>query len=171
MNVDKYPDFEALAEAEAAGVDYRIVLRRDSLAFALVSPHGGGIEPGTSEIADAIAGDDHSFYAFEGLKSSRNSDLHVTSTRFDEPMCLALLDHCGRVVTIHGEQRSDDGEPVFVGGLDEAFGRRLSRSLRSQGFDVRTHPDPDLRGREPENLCNRGTTGAGVQSSSLEACG
>ena len=28
---------------------------------------------------------------------------------------------------------------------------------------MRVHPDCDLQGHEPENLCNRGTSGAGVQ--------
>jgi phage replication-related protein YjqB (UPF0714/DUF867 family) len=68
-----------------------------------VAPHGGGIEPGTSELADAIAGSDLSFYTFEGLKSSGNTDLHITSTRFDEPMCLTLLASSSVVVTLHGE--------------------------------------------------------------------
>ena len=84
---DKYPDFATLARNERAGVDFGILVRRARPAFAIVSPHGGGIEPGTSEIADGIAVLDFSYYAFEGLKSQGNSDLHITSTRFDEPMC------------------------------------------------------------------------------------
>lgn len=43
------------------------------------APHGGGIEPGTSEIADAIGGERGSFYTFGGLKSSGTADLHITS--------------------------------------------------------------------------------------------
>jgi Poly-gamma-glutamate hydrolase len=79
------------------------LVRRARPKFALVAPHGGGIEPGTSELADAIAGSDLSFYTFEGLKSSGNTDLHITSTRFDEPMCLTLLASSSVVVTLHGE--------------------------------------------------------------------
>jgi phage replication-related protein YjqB (UPF0714/DUF867 family) len=160
---DKYADFATLARNERAGVDFGILVRRARPAFAIVSPHGGGIEPGTSEIADGIAALDFSCYAFEGLKSQGNSDLHITSTRFDEPMCLTLIGQSEIVITIHGEHSDDDGEGVFVGGLDAPLGRRLGRALRSKGFVVGRHPDPRLQGLEPTNLCNRGTSAQGVQ--------
>jgi phage replication-related protein YjqB (UPF0714/DUF867 family) len=160
---DKYPDFRTLARHERAGVDYRFVLRLGVPALAVVMPHGGGIEPGTSEIGDAIAGEDFSFYAFEGLKASDNGDLHITSTRFDEPTCLALIKASTTVLTIHGEHSEADGEGVFVGGRDAAQGRRLGAALRAKGFAVSRHADPDLQGLEPANLCNRGRSGQGVQ--------
>lgn len=160
---DKYPNFETLSRKERSGIDFGILVRRAKPAFAIVSPHGGGIEPGTSEIADATAGAELSYYAFEGLKSSGNSDLHITSTRFDEPLCLTLVGESEVVVTIHGEHSDEDGAGIFVGGLDEKLGRRLGKALRSEGFVVGRHPDPDLQGIEPENLCNRGKSGQGVQ--------
>jgi phage replication-related protein YjqB (UPF0714/DUF867 family) len=42
--------------------------------LAVVALHGGGIEPGSSEIANDIAGEESSFYAFEGLKAPDNTD-------------------------------------------------------------------------------------------------
>ena len=160
---DKYPNFAALEQHERSGIDYCIAIRREEPAFAIVAPHGGGIEPGTSEIADAIACQRWSFYTFEGLKRSGNSGLHITSTHFDEPMCLILLGDTSRVVTIHGEESEADGEGVFVGGLDAESGARIGASLIEKGFDVRKHPDCNLQGLDPQNICNRGTGGAGVQ--------
>lgn len=160
---DNYPNFDALARSETAGVDYRILLRQAGGAFAVVAPHGGGIEPGTSELADAAAGEEHSFYAFEGLKRSGNAVLHITATRFDEPLCLTLIARSAVVVTLHGEHGTDDGEGVFLGGLDDALGQRVRAALEARGFEVGRHPDPGLQGKEPTNLCNRGTSGRGVQ--------
>jgi phage replication-related protein YjqB (UPF0714/DUF867 family) len=160
---DKYPDFATLAQHERSGVDYRVLVRRDAPALAIIAPHGGGIEPGTSEIADAIAGETSSFYAFEGLKERGNADLHITSTRFDEPMCLLLLGHSSVVVTLHGEESEDDGEGVFLGGLDCDLGPAIGNELTRAGFDVRKHENPDLQGLDKRNICNRGTSGAGVQ--------
>jgi phage replication-related protein YjqB (UPF0714/DUF867 family) len=160
---DKYRNFAALARKERSGIDYDVLVRRARPAFAIVAPHGGGIEPGTSEIADAVAEGTHSFYTFEGLKTSGNSDLHITSTRFDEPMCLIVLGVSEVVVTVHGEHSEGDGEGVFVGGLDLGRGKRIADVLTGNGFDVRTHGDPKLQGREPRNLCNRGVSHAGVQ--------
>src|SRR5262249_61887052 len=100
---DTYRNFAALARKERSGIDYDVLVRRARTAFAIVAPHGGGIEAGTSELADAVAGATHSFYTFEGLKPSGNRDLHITSTRFDEPMCLSLIGASDVVVTLHGE--------------------------------------------------------------------
>jgi phage replication-related protein YjqB (UPF0714/DUF867 family) len=160
---DKYPNFDVLSRNEVSGTDYQISVRRAKDAFAVVAPHGGGIEPGTSEIAHAIAAGEFSFYAFEGLKSSGNTDLHITSTRFDEPMCLTLIRQSGIVLTIHGENSDGNGEPVFLGGQDAELGQLVDAALTAAGFEVRQHEDPRLQGVEPCNVCNRGTTGRGVQ--------
>jgi phage replication-related protein YjqB (UPF0714/DUF867 family) len=160
---DRYSNFEELSRNETAGVHYRILLRQAQTAFAILTPHGGKIEAGTSEIADAIAGEEFSFYAFEGLKPAGNADLHITSTRFDEPMCLTAIARSERVVTIHGEHSEADGEVVFIGGLDGELGASLDDALTAKGFEVRRHSDPGLQGREPKNVCNRGTFGKGVQ--------
>ena len=159
----EYPNFDILSRNEVSGIDYRISVRRAKDTFAVVAPHGGGIEPGTSEIADAIAAGEFSFYAFEGLKLSGNTELHITSTRFDEPMCLTLIRHSDIVLTIHGEDSDENGEPVFIGGQDAGLGQSISEALTASGFEVRQHPDPRLQGVEPCNVCNRGTTGKGVQ--------
>jgi phage replication-related protein YjqB (UPF0714/DUF867 family) len=160
---DAYPNFAALARCERAGFDYRVLVRRAESGFAVVAPHGGGIEAGTSEVASAIAGDKYSCYEFEGLKPSGNSVLHITSTHFDEPMCLNLLGCSAVILTVHGEHGTEDGEGVFVGGLNGTLGAAIGGALLRSGFDVRKHQSPNLQGREPENLCNRGTSLAGVQ--------
>ena len=160
---DAYHDFEALAQHERSGIDYGIFVRRAEPAFAIVAPHGGGIEPGTSEIADAIARQRWSFYSFEGLKRKGSGIMHITSTRFDEPMCLLLLGVTNRVVTIHGEESDDDGEGVFLGGRDVELGASIGYQLTDAGFNVLRHPDPNLQGLDRKNICNRGTAGAGVQ--------
>jgi phage replication-related protein YjqB (UPF0714/DUF867 family) len=160
---DTYPNFAALARSERAGIDFGIAARQAKPAFAVVAVHGGGIEPGTSELADAVARESLSFYDFAGLKRSGNADLHITSTRFDEPICLDILARSAVIVTLHGEHGEEDGEGVFIGGLDETLADRVASELARKGFDVRKHADPQLQGREKKNVCNRGTSGAGVQ--------
>lgn len=157
---DRYPNFAALAAAQPQGA-FSIHVRDTGSPLVVVAPHGGAIEPGTSEIARAIAGDDLSLYLFEGTRPERNGELHLTSTRFDEPRCLALVAAAERVLTIHGENR--DEEAVYLGGRDEAALAALRASLAANGFAALEHPDPALLGRHPKNLCNRGRSGAGVQ--------
>ncbi len=148
-------------EFERKGVDYSVTFREVPGAIAVLAPHGGGIEPGTSEIADAIAGLYLSFYAFEGLKSKGNGRLHITSTRFDEPRCLALLQNsCGALI-IHGE--SSDIQAVFIGGRNSLMRERLANVLTARNFPVMVHDNPDLQGANLLNICNHCGTQGGVQ--------
>jgi len=158
---ETYASFSELAENEKRGKDFRVRCRMRPSTTVVLAPHGGGIEPGTSEVAAAIAGDDLSFYAFEGIKSRRNGCLHITSTDFDEPRCVALVQASKRVLSIHGEGSGQ--KVVFLGGRDEGSLQQLRASLQQRGFSAKTHQNPALQGRDPANICNRGTSGEGVQ--------
>ena len=155
----KYASYLELREAEEEGLDYRVRLRAGSSGIAVMAPHGGEIEPGTSEIAEAVAGRDHAFYSFEGLKPGSNLELHISSTLFDEPRALEAAAASSSVITIHGCR---EGDPVvLVGGRDAQLRREAAGALEEAGFVVRE--DPRLPGRSPLNLCNRSRLGRGVQ--------
>jgi phage replication-related protein YjqB (UPF0714/DUF867 family) len=158
---DKYTSFKELAKSEREGVDFRIVIRDKRANTAVVAPHGGSIEPGTSEIAAAIAADDFSFYAFEGLKPEHNRDLHITSTRFDEPRCIRLIQSSLRILTIHGE--GSEKSAVFLGGRDKEALSRIRGSLTARQFLVLRHENSGLQGCDTMNICNLGQSGAGIQ--------
>jgi phage replication-related protein YjqB (UPF0714/DUF867 family) len=160
--VDKYRNFAELVRNEKENSDFQIRWRECRGTAAIVAPHGGGIEPGTSELAEAIAGADLSFYAFEGIKKSGKGDLHITSCRFDEPRAAALVNASPRVIALHGELDSPD-LTVFLGGLDIELGKLIQAALEAAGFVVRTHDDPNLQGVDKNNICNRGRSGRGVQ--------
>ncbi len=165
--MDTYKNYAELSAHETEGVDYEIetvdVMGRSTV---IVSPHGGGIEPGTSEIAEAIAETTYQRYDFAGIKSSGNSVLHITSTNFDEPRCLNLIGRSSRVITVHGKADDlndppDDRDVICMGGLDMTLRERLTKSLEASGFDVQI--DPSNSGTSVDNICNRGRTGEGVQ--------
>ena len=157
MKPDRYRSFEELAAREREGIDYQIRSHKRPSRIAVIAPHGGKIEEHTAEIAEAIAGEHFSFYAFEGIKRGRNHDLHITSTRFDEPECVALLEGAELVVAVHGLHDAS-AEYVCVGGLRADVGERLLEALRESGFDAREDGE---RGKHPDNLCNR--PGPGLQ--------
>ena len=90
-HTDRYKSFAELRSSEPEKLAYRFQVVKRHTGLAIIAPHGGGIEPGTSEIARAIASNRFSFYAFEGLKKEGNEVLHITSALFDEPGCLRLL--------------------------------------------------------------------------------
>ena len=156
---DKYGSFLGLARNEKEGRDFRIHCRDRGSATVIIAPDGGGIEPGTSEIADAIADDDLSFYAFVGIKSRGNRHLHITSTRFDEPRCVAIVSASEKAVSIHGED--SPGRVIFLGGRDRDHVSRLRAALEERGFCTEIHQR--LPGQGEKNICNRGRSGVGLQ--------
>jgi len=161
--VDRYRCFADLAAGERVGVDYRVRVIDRGSAVAVVAPHGGAIEPGTSAIAAAIAGDDGSVYCFEGLRAGRaHGDLHVTSMRFDEPAACALVAGCETVVAVHGRMDGDDPAAVWVGGRDAGLRAAVAAGLAAAGFAALADGHR-LMGLEAANICNRGRRGMGVQ--------
>ncbi len=159
---DKYASFQILASTERLNVDFRIRPLGRGTATIIVAPHGGGIEPGTSEIASAIAGAEYSLYLFEGLKDDGNRDLHITSTRFNEPECLRLIEGSRLAIVVHGcDNDRNKPQSIHMGGLDGEMSGRIEDSLQRAGF--LTVCDDETPGAEPSNICNRGTSGRGVQ--------
>jgi phage replication-related protein YjqB (UPF0714/DUF867 family) len=158
---DLYANYAALAAARQIGVDYRILVRTPpGSRLAHIAIHGGGIEPGTTEIADYLAGSASRFYSFDGMLSSGNSNLHITSTNFDEPQALDLVAAADYVISWHGAAGSD---PVtFVGGLDTETGERIKAALEQAGFTVAPGSD-ELNGSDPANITNKDARLMGVQ--------
>jgi phage replication-related protein YjqB (UPF0714/DUF867 family) len=160
---DSYRSFEDLARLHAEGVDYTVHVRPPQRsAAAIIAPHGGRIEGGTSAAARLIAGDDHGLYLFEGLRTANDNfdRLHLTSHWFDEPRCLALIGGCDTVIAVHGY--AAPGPDVLLGGRDVVLKLQLARALAAAGLEVATdgHVYP---GTDPRNICNRGRSGQGVQ--------
>jgi phage replication-related protein YjqB (UPF0714/DUF867 family) len=160
--MDCYRDFRELAQKEIYGIDYSIEIFRRPSRVVIVAPHGGVIEPGTSEITVRIASHDLGVYLFEGRKKSGNGRLHLTSTHFDEPGCLSLIRNYSAVLAIHGCRNRQQAEAgVYIGGLHEDFRQLLKRHLGNSGFHVLD--DDHTRGFSPANICNKGNLGKGAQ--------
>jgi phage replication-related protein YjqB (UPF0714/DUF867 family) len=193
---DSYPSNTALYADPGLdeGTDYARRFRRhasydDSETSAVGYPatvvlalHGGGIEPGTSELCLAIAGYHpadlsrrpaggpvHDYWMFEGIRSTNNSELHVTSTHCDDPVGWSLARGARRAVSLHGCSPAQAGLPagtsaVLVGGLDTDLKSALLTAYAGVGIvALDAAGNPDLAGTDPQNIVNRTMTGAGAQ--------
>lgn len=157
--------FQEIAAVKTEGFDYKInVINRNS-SIVVIAPHGGDIEPGSSEIAASIAGADLSFYDFRGLRNtSGHGELHLPSHKFDEPRCLQLVDAAETVVAIHGRKDGGDAQRVWIGGLDVQRCRKTMLELSKAGFGaVVRGPGETLAGTAVSNICNRGKRKMGIQ--------
>jgi len=158
---DKYVNYKQMSKNEQLNKDYRINWRKGKTNSVIIAPHGGSIEPGTTEIADAVAGREHSFYSFVGIKPTGNSDLHITSTSFDELHGLNLVKKSTNVLALHG--CGGDEEIVYLGGLDITLKEKIQNALARAGFKTGEHSNLKLLGINRYNICNQGKSGQGVQ--------
>lgn len=173
----------------AEGVDYARRYRRHEMyddsrsrrypypSIAVIAPHGGGIEVGTSELCLAVAGYHpvtlaatppvHDYWMFEGLRPSNNDELHVTSSHCDDPVALSVCGGSRRALGLHGCTPTQADLPpgakaVLVGGRDSTFKRYLLEELADFGA-VDAAGRPSLNGNEPGNIANRTLLGRGGQ--------
>ena len=116
------------------------------------APHGGCIEPCTGPTALALAKDNFDCFVFSGIrKKDCFKMLHVTSTRYDEPRCLAMAREAEVALAVHG----CDGEEPFaqVGGGNVDLVQNLISYLNELGYSA----DPasaDLKGEDERNFIN-----------------
>jgi phage replication-related protein YjqB (UPF0714/DUF867 family) len=156
----KYSCFEHLSANESRGAGYEVRRRHGSSGIAVISIHGGAIEPGTSEVAEAIAGAEHTFYTLRGIKKAGNEDLHIASTLFDEPEALETARRSETIISIHG--CSEEEEVVYVGGIDFRLRECIEERLRQAGFKT-PRGTWSVMGLDKRNICNRCRRGMGVQ--------
>jgi phage replication-related protein YjqB (UPF0714/DUF867 family) len=157
-----FRDFASLDRATVEEVDYRREVRLTGSGVTHIAVHGGGIEPGTAEAADAVArlnGQD--YYAFVGMRETGNGALHITSTHFDEPQCVELQRSARRTVSYHG--CTGEQPVVHLGGRDQARKQRIGNALAAAGFAVDWNTTEDIDGSDRRNICNRNASSAGVQ--------
>jgi phage replication-related protein YjqB (UPF0714/DUF867 family) len=103
------------------------------------------------------------FYCFEGIKPDlkQNRILHITSDNFDEPRALAIVRSAEKVVTIHGAKGNE--KAIYAGGLDIDLKEKVLISLIGAGFAAIHDPSPSRQGKGLTNICNRGSSGKGLQ--------
>ncbi|MFG2291733.1 poly-gamma-glutamate hydrolase family protein [Streptomyces sp. NPDC048603] len=159
---------------------------------AILAPHGGAIEPGTTELCLAIAGYSHKestgstmptaltglvqrdYWMFESL--TEDDTLHVTSTHCDDPAALAVCANNLYAVSVHGfRPKSGPEKQILIGGRDRRLMANLAWAFDKHG--LKPHPDDRdlsvtvtvaaadarLNGDDVQNIVNRTRTGAGAQ--------
>jgi phage replication-related protein YjqB (UPF0714/DUF867 family) len=159
--IDSYNNFLELQNNHQADIDYRIKTGTHSKTLIVLGIHAGGIEPGTSELARAIAGLDFSLYLFEGL-GANTQPLHLTSTHFDEPLCLEMVKKHHTALSLHGFRGSATDPLIYLGGNDLALTHMLLNAFLQNGYPACVNTGK-YAATDPMNICNRAISGKGVQ--------
>jgi phage replication-related protein YjqB (UPF0714/DUF867 family) len=160
---DNFANFAELSAAYVEGTDFTVKYDIKGSDFAVIAIHGGGIEVGSSELMYAIQASrpTWSWYEFNARLSSGNSVLHLTSTHFDDPRAIQVVEHVDRVVSVHGAAGTEP--KTLIGGLDVLAKDFVKKALEKRGFVVENATsDTGIAGQEPTNIANRSRLG-GVQ--------
>lgn len=157
-----YQNFEELNENEVEGEDYTIHFEETHSDVLLLAIHGGGIEPGTTELIKELAkNNDYAYYSFNGIKKSGNRSMHLTSTRYDEPKALEMISNSSITLSVHGYD--DELEKhTFIGGLDKELADQVKLALQDVGFSA-SLALKNLAGLKKDNIVNQNKQGKGVQ--------
>jgi phage replication-related protein YjqB (UPF0714/DUF867 family) len=129
--------------------------------LGLMAIHGGGIEPGTEEIARFVAyHSGASLYVYAGRRSRGNLSLHRPShnMRIEErDLVVQFLKHVKIAISIHGHGRRQNR--AYVGGLHESMVHRFVEIVQPALSQYEWISDPKiipkgLRGQSPGNVVN-----------------
>ena len=164
---------EILQRGYVLNRDFRVAFGDSKIELCLlIAPHGGGIEPGSSEIMRTVAEmGGWAWYEFAGFLRKGNKDaLHISSTDFDEPTLKSMLPQAGFVIAFHGASESRESI-VYVGGRWEIGRRTVIESVNGafskhgiRAVDAVENADSEhIRGLDDSNITNRGKRAEGIQ--------
>lgn len=159
--VDKYQSMTQLEKETTEGVDWRKDTKNTGNQVLIVAPHGGSIEQGTTELTKALADKgNYDYYSFEGIRPKNNSELHVTSTHYDDPTLNQMIKNRTATVSIHGASGTE--EIIYLGGPRSDLRNAIEKQLVGRGFTVKVPPEY-LGGQNNKNFINREDNNTGVQ--------
>jgi len=130
-----YQDYTELVLKAQKDLDYRLNVVDRGADYTITAIHGGGIDPLTSELAAAIAGEEYNLYDFRGIRPQGNEELRIPAHRFDEMRLRQLLRHSRLALSVLGVEGTE--EVVHLGGRNRRLVRILRQRLTEAGFVVR----------------------------------
>ncbi|ARG65664.1 poly-gamma-glutamate hydrolase family protein [Staphylococcus epidermidis] len=159
--IDKYQSMTQLEKETTEGVDWRKDTKNTGNQVLIVAPHGGSIEQGTTELTKALADKgNYDYYSFEGIRPKNNSELHVTSTHYDDPTLNQMIKNRTATISIHGASGTE--EIIYLGGPRSDLRNAIEKQLVGCGFTVKVPPEY-LGGQNNKNFINKEDNNTGVQ--------
>ena len=158
---DYYKSMTELYNDTKEGIDWKKDTRDVGKSVLIVAPHGGNIEQGTSELTKLVANNgDFDYFSFEAIRPSNNTQLHVTSTNYDDATLHDMIQDRTATISIHGAQGEE--QLVYLGGYQSPLRDAIQSQLERKGFVVKIPPEY-LGGLSNANFINKVEESTGVQ--------
>ncbi len=150
---DYYKSMTELYKDTTEGIDWKKDTRNVGKSVLIVAPHGGNIEQGTSELTKLVANNgDFDYFSFEAIRPSNNTQLHVTSTNYDDATLHEMIQDRTATISIHGAQGEE--QLVCLGGYQSPLRDAIQSQLELKGFVVKIPPEY-LGGLSNTNFINK----------------
>src|SRR5699024_3236652 len=158
---DYYKSMTELYKDTTEGIDWKKDTRNVGKSVLIVAPHGGNIEQGTSELTKLVANNgDFDYFSFEAIRPSNNTQLHVTSTNYDDATLHEMIQDRTATISIHGAQGEE--QLIYLGGYQSPLRDAIQSQLELKGFVVKIPPEY-LGGLSNANFINKVEESTGVQ--------
>ncbi|PHK48742.1 poly-gamma-glutamate hydrolase family protein [Staphylococcus edaphicus] len=158
---DYYSSMTELYQDTKEGIDWKKDTRDVGNPVLIVAPHGGNIEQGTTELTKLVANNGNfDYFSFEAIRPSNNTQLHVTSTHYDDETLHEMIQDRVATISIHGAQGDDP--IVYLGGYKSTLRDEIERQLESKGFIVKVPPEY-IGGANGNNFINKIEGNTGIQ--------
>jgi phage replication-related protein YjqB (UPF0714/DUF867 family)/membrane-associated phospholipid phosphatase len=152
---DKYPSYTEMAKHEHEGIDFFVDLAEPRSKILVLAIHGQYLEPGSDDVAEAIAGSDFRKYIFRANKNVNWADLHVTSTHFDDPRALDLAKASDLCVSVHG-YKEPKKQSICLGGGNVSARSDVLKAISAVFPEIEFDSNcQEIGGRDPANIVNR----------------
>ncbi|MDU0423249.1 poly-gamma-glutamate hydrolase family protein [Staphylococcus haemolyticus] len=158
---DYYKSMTELYNDTTEGIDWKKDTRNVGKSVLIVAPHGGNLEQGTSELTKLVANNgDFDYFSFEAIRPSNNTQLHVTSTNYDDATLHDMIQDRTATISIHGARGEE--QLVYLGGYQSSLRDAIQSQLELKGFIVKI-PPKYLGGLSNNNFINKVEESTGVQ--------
>ncbi|AYX89700.1 poly-gamma-glutamate hydrolase family protein [Staphylococcus cohnii] len=158
---DRFKSMTELMDYTEENTDWVIHSIKRNSNIIITAIHGGAIEPATTELAELTAEKgSFDYFTFKAIRTKANSELHVTSRRYDEPKLMKMIANNPYAIAIHGCKGED--EIIYMGGKDEQLMDAMTEEFEKLGIDVRQAPS-HMSGAHDDNIINCCKTEKGVQ--------
>lgn len=158
---DTYNSYEEMSIIENSNFKTEFVYN-ELKYISLIAIHGGMIEKYTDNLVKEIAKIiGCNYFTFESKDKNDNLRLHITSTRFNNPICESIVKESFFTISIHGADEEED--IIYVGGLDYYFINIIKNNLNENNFNVPNKIRSGLKGVSKYNICNKNIRNMGIQ--------
>ena len=157
---DKYQSMTQLESETVEGVDWKKIQEIMVRKYLLLRHMEETLNKERQNNESFGEKGNYDYFSFEAIRPKNNTELHVTSTHYDDPTLNQMIQNRTATISIHGAAGTD--QIIYLGGPPSTLRDEMETQLKSSGFTVMA-PLDYIGGVKKNNFINREKNNTGVQ--------